>query len=297
LIKVGPLNDTMLKGCKYPVIPPVYATYLPFLFQNEYRGGLFFSTDGRSLTWLIPGARRIYDRDTRNTSTEAIFAANKRIHGIAQTPDGMQGISLHEWPDHRLIGWRLVDNMWVQMWTLPTADRAVESLTLSPDGRHFAMLTRHALGEGWANNPRKVEIRDAATTTLRSSGEYPYKIRCPLLFSPNARQLVGFNAVTLLVWPIPDSGDLESPKLIRNTTQKHFTAMAYHPSGRYLYATSNVGDTKDATVHVFDMTTLTRTEQFTWKLGNLKAVAVSPDGTLAAAGGDHGDIVIWDVDT
>ena len=72
---------------------------------------------------------------------------------------------------------------------------------------------------------------------------------------------------------------------------KQFTAMAYHPAGRHLYATSN-----DTTVHVFDTATWERVTRFTWHLGRLKAVAVSPDGTLAAAGGDNGDIVIWDVD-
>ena len=68
--------------------------------------------------------------------------------------------------------------------------------------------------------------------------------------------------------------------------------LTYHPSGRQLYATSN-----DQTVHLFDTATWERSGRFTWRLGMLKAVAVSPDGTLAAAGGDRGDIVIWDVDS
>jgi WD40 repeat protein len=72
--------------------------------------------------------------------------------------------------------------------------------------------------------------------------------------------------------------------------------MAFHPSGRHLYVTSNGGEAKDATVHVFDTSTWTRVEQFAWNVGNLKAISISPDGMLAAAGGDRGDIVIWDVD-
>jgi len=261
--------------------------------ESYCKAGLFFSSDGRSLAWLVEGARRIYDRDTRKTTSEKSFSTNKRI---VQTPDGSRGISNHGLPDYRLIGWRLIEGMWVQTWTLSTADLQVESLTLSADGQLFAMLTRHALGEGWQNNPARVEVRDAATRMLRGTGEYPYKVRAQLLFSPDGSQLVGLNAMNLLVWPIPDAGDLGTPRLVRNNTRKQFTAMAYHPSGRYLYVTSNGENTKDATVHVFDTTTWIRTEQFTWKLGNLKAVAVSPDGTLAAAGGERGDIVIWDVD-
>ena len=94
--------------------------------------------------------------------------------------------------------------------------------------------------------------------------------------------------MTLLVWPLPAGGD---PRRVRNDNRKHFTALAYHPSGRLLFATSN-----DATVHAFDAHTLDRVNRFTWHLGELRAVAVSPDGTLAAAGSATGDVVVWDLD-
>ena len=51
-------------------------------------------------------------------------------------------------------------------------------------------------------------------------------------------------------------------------------------SGRHLFVTSN-----DTTVHVFDTLTWARARRLTWNVGRLKAVAVSPDGHLAAAGG------------
>jgi WD40 repeat protein len=272
--------------------------------QMDYKkGGLFFSLDGSSLTWLVSGPfRRTYDRDTRRVSTSNPFASTMETLEILQTPDGAHGITRHELPNYRLLCWRFVDDMPVQTGNLSIADRHVENLTLSVDGRLFAMLTRPALGEGWTNNPRKVEVRDATSPTLplRGTGEYPYKYGDKkggrLLFSPDAQQLVGFNNMTLLVWRIAENGDLGTPRLIRNTTRKQFTALVFHPSGRYLYVTSNGGDANDATVHVFDTLTWTRVEQFVWHLGNMKAVAVSPDGMLAAAGGDRGDIVIWDVD-
>src|SRR6185503_8811477 len=109
------------------------------------------------------------------------------------------------------------------------------------------MLTRPALGERWQQGARQVEVRDATTAALRGVGEYPYNLAEPLLFSPDGRQLVGFNNMTLLVWPVPETGSLGSPRLIRNDNRKQFTALAYHPSGRHLYATSN-----DETVHVYD---------------------------------------------
>lgn len=264
--------------------------------EAKYKEGLVFSHDGRSIIWLIEGARRIYDRESGQTSTEKNFVSNKRNITFTQTADGLQGLSLHGLPDLRLIGWRFFESQWVQRWAFDTSDLAVESLTLSKDGKQFAMLTRYALGKNWQRNPRRLEVRDAKTRHLRCTGEYPYKMRAEMQFAPDGRQLVGLNAMNLLIWQIPEVGDLGAPRLVRNTTRKNFTAMAYHPSGRYLYVTCNGENNKDVTVHVFDTTTWKRTEQFVWQLGNLKAVAVSPDGTLAAAGSDRGEIVIWDVD-
>jgi WD40 repeat protein len=268
------------------------AATVPVRLETEgaYRGGLGFSTDNRSLGWLEPAARRVYDRDERVMS-RASFEVLRNTHGIAQSPDGARVISQHGLPDYALNGWRPEGDEWVRTWSLSTTEVAVESVTLSDDGRLFAMLTRPAVGDRWASNPRRVEVRDAATGALRGVGEYPYTYAEPLLFSPDGRQLVGFNDMTLLVWPVPDVGALGAPRLVRNDSRKQFTALAYHPTGRRLYATSN-----DTTVHVFDTETWNWVGRFTWQLGRLKAVAVSPDGTLAAAGGDKGDIVIWDVD-
>lgn len=69
------------------------------------------------------------------------------------------------------------------------------------------------------------------------------------------------------------------------------TGLAFHPSGRVLAATSN-----DETVKLFDTATWTLAKTFTWKVGRMRSVAFSPDGTLAAAGSDSGQVVVWDVD-
>lgn len=258
--------------------------------EGEYRGGLGFSTDSRSLGWLEPAARRVYDRDERYMS-DTSFEIMKNTHGVVQSADGSRAISQHGLPDYRLHGWRPEGDEWIRTWSISTTELAVESVTLSEDGRLFAMLTRPAIGEKWQQGPRRVEVRDAATAALRGVGEYPYNYAEPLLFSPDGRQLVGFNDMTLLVWSVPEVGTLGTPRRITNDNRKQFTDLAYHPSGQRLYATSN-----DTTVHVFDTEHWNWVSRFTWQLGRLKAVAVSPDGMLAAAGGDKGDIVIWDVD-
>lgn len=79
--------------------------------------------------------------------------------------------------------------------------------------------------------------------------------------------------------------------MLDNSDAKHFTGVAFHPSGRYLAATSN-----DATVKLYDTATWTVAHTYTWNIGRMRSVAFSPDGTLAAAGSDTGKIVVWDVD-
>jgi WD40 repeat protein len=78
---------------------------------------------------------------------------------------------------------------------------------------------------------------------------------------------------------------------LRNDNRKELTGLAFHPSGRYLAATSN-----DATVKLYDTSTWRMVRAFDWDVGRLRSIAFSPDGALAAAGDDKGKIVVWDVD-
>lgn len=258
---------------------------------GDHPTDLVFSADGRALAWHVGGLRKVYDRLTGRVVTER-FALSRLADDVVHSADGSRVISRHELPDHCLIGWRAGEQGWVRAWTVSTADLSVDRLTLSSDGRLFALLARPTLGTRWWDYPLRVEVRDAATAAVRVTAEYPSNHPARLLFSPDARQLVGFKDMTLLVWPVSgDLGSLGPPQLIRNDNRKHFTAMAFHPNGRHLFATSN-----DTTVHVFDTQTWERRERYRWQLGNLKAVAISPDGTLAAAAGHDGDLVIWDLD-
>jgi len=76
-----------------------------------------------------------------------------------------------------------------------------------------------------------------------------------------------------------------------NDNRQGFTGIAFHPSGRYLAATSN-----DKTVKLFDSGSWQLAKTYTWGIGKLRSIAFSPDGMLAAAGSDTGKVVVWDLD-
>jgi WD40 repeat protein len=69
------------------------------------------------------------------------------------------------------------------------------------------------------------------------------------------------------------------------------TGLAVHPGGRAIATTRT-----DGTVWFWDPATLRQLRSFDWKLGKLVSVAFSPDGSLAAAGTERGQVVVWDVD-
>lgn len=251
--------------------------------EGGYRaGGLYFSADGRQIAWLTLDGRRAYDRGSRTATTAAY--PMPAAHGMYHCSDatGTRAVSDQGFPDRCLIGWKWVEEEWVRQWKVSTRELFVGTSALAPTGDRFAVFTR----EGW---PWRLEIRDASTSAELSVGTYPYSYAARTLrFHPRGEQIAGVNDMTILVWALPTGGN---PRLVRNDNRKHFTALAYHPSGRLLFATSN-----DKTVHVFDTASLTRVNRYTWHLDELSAVAVSPDGTLAAAGSANGDVVVWDLE-
>jgi WD40 repeat protein len=279
---VGP-HGVFLWNLDSPALVPVRLDV-----ESNYQAGLSFSPDGRRLTWQAGNARYTYDRDDRATSSESLARWASPPTAVAFSGAGERAVSNHGMPDHALLGWRWKEGEWVRQWKLPAHELSVGSLTLAPDGGRFAMLTRVTEGGRWWERPMALELRDSATSELLAAGAYPYSYACRLAFHPAGTQVAGINDMTLLAWELPKGG---GPRRARNDSRKHFTALAYHPDGRRLFVTSN-----DETVHVFDTHSLDRVNRYTWHLDRLSAVAVSANGTLAAAGSANGDVVVWDLE-
>ncbi len=131
--------------------------------------------------------------------------------------------------------------------------------------------------------------RDTRTGQVLSEAGANRDILGRLLLSPDRGLVACRRGTSLAVARADDLG--ADPVKIRNDSRKEFTGLAFHPSGRFLAATSN-----DATVKLYDTSTWTLAQAFNWDIGRLRSIAFSPNGMLAAAGGDKGKIVIWDMD-
>jgi WD40 repeat protein len=113
-----------------------------------------------------------------------------------------------------------------------------------------------------------------------------------LLASPDATKLVARCGTELRVW---DTTDWARPPVTVKGVQKSSMdepAACFHPSGQYLLL-ANGGPS----VLVFETATWKQVRKWKWDAGGvLRVVAVSPDGSLAAAGGTRGTVVVWDLD-
>lgn len=251
---------------------------------------VYFSPDGRAVHWLGGGGWRVYDRDTGKTAPTRLPADGDPI-ALSFGPDARSAVTQHTFPAPipALIGWEWDGGRWAEAWSVSTDKLAAEQLVGDPAGRRLALLTRKTNRPRFWEQPFRLELRSAVSGAVEAVGEYPYSYSGPLAFAPDDSVLVGVHEMTLLAWPLPGLGPPQV--VLRNDSRKHFTAAAYHPSGRHLLVASN-----DATVHVVETAGWGRVTRYAWQFGRLRSVAVSPCGTLAAAGADHGEVVVWDLD-
>lgn len=201
----------------------------------------------------------------------------------------------------RGVLWRLkwsAKKMLTVVWTAPlgaTPNRTRRGhqprlMRAAPDGKVFVSLDANE-GEGpWSpGEATRLAVRSVADGKLVAAAPLPPHTSLALAVAPDSKSFVTCQGNALSVW---NAADLAAkPRVVRSDNKAHLTAVAYHPSGRYLAATSN-----DATVRLFDTATWTVAKSFTWNIGRMRSVAFSPDGTLAAAGSDAGKVVVWDVD-
>lgn len=248
-----------------------------------------FTPDGRRL--LLSGPGLVVHDLVAGKAVEVPLRLPSPYHSRTAmgdlSPDGRLLVAAEVDPERdppdRVFCHRL-DSLKSPVWSIETR-RLVRSPPLFlADGERFVLF------EGRLETiPHWYVTRDARTGQVLSEvAGSGYHFHCPVL-SADHRLVAARWGIWVAIFQL---GDFRARSVtFRNDSRQHFTGLAFHPGGRYLAATSN-----DATVKLYDTTTWKLAQSFDWDIGRLRSVAFSPDGMLAAAGGDRGRIVVWDVD-
>lgn len=286
----SPASDALVAACRltYPLLwtlPARNPLTLPVPSPYVHCTALTFSADGNVVGWVSYNKRNEYDRTVGTSRVVELTPPNESV--IAQVVCG---------PDRRLVArtarYGSGDRMcafatdgrggWNDLWGL-APDPALHGEPLAGSPRSDRFFTWEA-----PRAPRRGRLvaRSALTGDEIAGTPIALDYVLGLAMHPEGDAAIVFKDASLYYWAAG-----ERVEKIRTGVRKHYAALAYHPDGRHLLAGNN-----DATARLIDTHTWQVVRQYAWEIGKLTAVAVSPDGALAAVGSETGQVVVWDLD-
>jgi WD40 repeat protein len=194
----------------------------------------------------------------------------------------------------------------VTRWAIPSGDESARwgdklfrnvredmgpqfGLALSPDGKTVAVSYAQFEGEDGEDESAFIALADAGTGKVKSRLPIPPTSEDldRIAFSPDGRQLVWVCGKSLYVW------DVKAPKKApaRRTVGQPFRDLAFTPDGGRLVTAG-----KEKLPRVWDTAKWKEIGKVPLKIGNLRSVAVSADGSRMAAGSDTGKVAVWEAD-
>lgn len=257
------------------------APHHPMPQENRiFNRNFLFSPDGR-VSWTNTNGRWTHDpvsdrvHATPMGTGGAINTQLPLAGGRLLTGHGFERMGVGLWQEGRGWDW---DNLWFFDY-----DGSFHGLAAGFHADRFYFLH----GDGPADpNPPQLAAHAFADRAVIDRVAFPYRGARRLVSSPDGSVAVAAHDQTLAVWR--PGAKVEK---VRPCGRKHITDVAFHPSGALLAVACN-----DNSVRFVDAATWRVARQFTWDVGKVKAVAFSPDGTLAAAGGESGKTVVWDTE-
>jgi WD40 repeat protein len=256
----------------------------PAVVSHEFPYQVAFAPDGLSV--LTHDEYDLLSWDAGGGQLRKLAQATGGVCAFALDPAGRVAVySSVEYLCNDLQWYSFDKGGWVDEWAgLGPSGGFV--LCFSPDGRRLAL----------PSNSRLV-LYDVASRSNLADVEIPEGPRVLLAYSSDGsrivcgagRRLVVFDADTL-------RGRVElanCPAVVAElrSGRAYFSGVAFHPSGRSLAATGH-----DGAVRLYDAATWKEAQAYDWGVGKLLCVAFSPDGALGAAGGEGGQVVVWDVE-
>lgn len=239
-----------------------------------------FDPDGR-VTWVNLWGRWAFDPAsgrTRKANIKGDGSINSQTllaGGRLLTGHGADRMGVRLWRAGGTPEW---ERVWFHRF-----DGSFHGLAVGYDADRFYLL--HGKGPLDTANPT-LTARSLDDRSVIAEVVFPYRGVRRLEAPPDGSFVVGVHDAALVVWR-PG----EKPVTVRPVAGRTVTDVAFHPSGKFLAVANH-----DDTVRFLDTATWKVAREYGWKVGKLKAVAFSADGTLAAAGGEKGRVMVWDVD-
>jgi WD40 repeat protein len=165
-------------------------------------------------------------------------------------------------------------------------------IAVSPDG---SLLASGTVDPGlcvWELGPAEDGLADNQATLLHFRGLQ--RLITALAFTPTGHRLVSIGdpfaaePSEVVLWEVKTGREAERLP----GPPGPIMAQAISPDGSVLAW----ADPQGMVVHLWDLFRGKTIDELDWGLGTCQAVAFSPDGLTAAAGGDTGRVVIWDLD-
>lgn len=152
-------------------------------------------------------------------------------------------------------------------------------VSFGPDGTTVTSIEYHAHALCvWQVKPPRVLFR----TDLKGIDTFD---NGSVAMMPDGERVILAAGELLRCVPINGGGGWDT------ATKKPPLEIALHPSGHTLLVAD--GSKK---VTAYDTSNGKVSAQFDWGIGKIGCVTYSPDGTLAAAGGEKGQVVVWDAE-
>lgn len=251
-------------------------------WEDGYALHLAVSPDGRTVAGV--GSGRLWRWAVDGDNRRALSGFVSSTGFVTFSPDGHHIVGDGGF-DHQLRRWVALDSResphgWGGERT--SSSPPTGPLLFSPDGRLLATLCEDV-------SAAALVLRNGDTGEVRSS-LWP-SVTTPratrLAFSPDGKLLASIHGPTLVLWDMVTRREYGRGRVAK----KPFMGVTFTTDGSRMLTASN-----DTYLRVWTAPTWDQTTIYGWDAGKLGCVAVSADGTLAAAGGSTGKVVVWDLD-
>jgi WD40 repeat protein len=291
-VAFAPDGRALVAACGYdrPRLWELPAAGEPVILGTDRHAAhsLTFSAGAAVVGWLDKYTNTRYEFDRRGGGTRKLHLIPKGGLTEAQVTCG---------PDARLVIWtrqtptppclraftRDAEGEWREAWNVgPDESLYSDSLAMAGSGgeRFYTWET-----PSWNRpGPRRLVCYSSLTGEVVGDCS-PAESITRLAAAPDGSAVAGFKESSLFLWAPGGQA-----RKLRTGTRKHPRDLAFHADGRHLLTVHTDGGARVIDAHAGRVA-----REYAWAVGELTAAAISPDGALAAAGGEGGRVVLWDL--